>query len=118
LKNIILCLLLLSALVSAKSIIETLDAPDTNISGLAWNDGKLWAVDEVTDYVYCMDAATGTVESSFYVAHSSAYFPTGLAYSANYDLVLVGLWNNATTGYVYKYTPAGTFSGSVDMCGG
>lgn len=117
-KKLILCLLLLSALVSAKSIVLTLDAPDTNISGLAWGDGRLWAVDEMTDYVYSVDPGTGAVESSFYVAHASSYFPTGLAYSEDHTLVLVGLWNNGTTGYVYKYTPTGTFSGSVDMCGG
>ena len=117
-KKLLIVLLVLSALVSAKSIVLTLDAPDTNISGLAWGDGKLWAVDEVTDYVYSVNPATGNVESSFYVSHSSAYFPTGLAYSETHNLVLVGLWNNSTTGYVYKYTPTGTFSGSVDMCGG
>jgi len=106
------------SVVLGKSVVLTLDAPDTNISGLAWGDGKLWAVDETTDYVYSIDPVSGDVESSFYLDHPSVYFPTGLAYSETHSLVLVGLWNNSTTGYVYKYTPDGTFSGSVDMCGG
>lgn len=106
------------SVVLGKSVVLTLDAPDTNISGLAWGDGKLWAVDEETDYVYSVDPATGNVESSFYVAHPASYFPTGLAYSEMHSLVMVGLWNNGTTGYVYKYAPDGSFSGSVDMCGG
>lgn len=100
------------------SIVQTIDAPDTNITGLAWGDGKLWAVDETTDYVYSVNPATGAVESTFFVDHAASIFPTGLAYSESQTMVLVGLWDNATTGYVYKYTPTGTFSGSVDMCGG
>lgn len=117
-KIVILCLFLVLSAVTANSVVLTLDAPDTNISGLAWGDGKLWAVDEVTDYVYSINPASGAVLSSFYVAHPSSYFPTGLAYSEYSEFVCVGLWNNSTTGYVYKYTPEGVYSGSVSMCGG
>ena len=116
--KVILILLALMSMAYGHSIVQTFDAPDTNITGLAWGDGKLWAVDEVTDYVYSVNPATGAVESSFYVDHPVVYFPTGLAYSESQSMVLVGLWNNSTTGYVYKYTPAGAFLGSVDMCGG
>ena len=35
-KRALIVVMLLAALVSAKSIVLTLDAPDTNISGLAW----------------------------------------------------------------------------------
>ena len=117
-RKVILCLFFVLSVVTANSIVLTLDAPDTNISGLAWGDGKLWAVDEVTDYVYSIEPTSGSVLSSFYVEHPSTIFPTGLAYSEFSNLVCVGLWNNATTGYVYKYTPSGTYVGSVDMCGG
>ncbi len=118
-KIVILSLFLVLSAATANSVVLTLDAPDTNISGLAWGgDGQLWAVDEVTDYVYSIDPASGAVLSSFYVAHPSSYFPTGLAYSEYSDLLCVGLWNNSTTGYVYKYTTSGSYEGSVDMCGG
>jgi len=117
-RKAILALFFVMALVMGKSIVLTLDAPDTGISGLAWGDGKLWAVDETTDYVHSINPETGEILSTFYVAHSSAYFPTGLAYSETQNMVLVGLWNNGTTGYVYKYSPDGTFLGQVDMCGG
>ncbi len=116
-KAIIIALMVIAA-AAGKSVVLTLDAPDTNISGLAWGDGKLWAVDEETDFVYTLNPDNGDVLDSFYVTHSSAYQPTGLAYSETHDLVCVGLWNSYTTGYVYKYTPAGSFQGSVDMCGG
>lgn len=111
-------LFFIMAIVTGKSVVLTFDSPDTNISGLAWGNDILWAVDEATDYVYSIDPVSGNVLNSFHVAHPSAYFPTGLAFSADYDLVYVGLWNNATTGYVYKYTPEGEFEGSVEMCGG
>ena len=117
-RKVILCLFFVLSVVTANSIVLTLDAPDTNISGLAWGDGKLWAVDEVTDYVYSIEPTSGSVLSSFYVEHPSTIFPTGLAYSEFSDLVCVGLWDNSTTGYVYKYSPSGTFDGSVSMCGG
>jgi len=117
-RKAIFALFFVMALVMGKSIVLTLDAPDTGISGLAWGDGKLWAVDETTDYVHSINPETGEILSTFYVAHSSTYFPTGLAYSETHNMVLVGLWNNGTTGYVYKYSPDGTYLGQVDMCGG
>ena len=117
-KVVISCLFLVLSAGTAKSIVLTLDAPDADISGLAWGDGKLWAVDEVTDSVYSIDPASGAVLSSFYVSHSGTYFLTGLAFSEYSDLVCVGLWNNSTTGYIYKYTPSGSFAGAVSMCGG
>lgn len=117
-KRVIISLLLISSIVFAKSIVLTLDAPAGDISGLAWGNDMLWAVDQETDTVYSIDPTSGIVENSFYVSHSSVYFPTGLAFSENYNYVCVGLWNGYTTGYVYKYTTTGIFSGSVSMCGG
>ena len=113
-----LVLFAVAALVAAKSIVLTLDAPDTGISGLAWGDDKLWAVDETTDNVYSLDPNSGAVLSTFYLDHPATIFPTGLAYSEAQNMVLVGFWNNGTTGYVYKYSPTGSYLGMVDMCGG
>lgn len=117
-KLLLICLLIIFSLVAAKSIVLTLDAPDTNISGLAWGDGKLWAVDQTTDYVYSIDPSCGTVLSSFYSSHPSSIYPTGLAYSTQHNMVCIGFWDSGTNGYVYKYDPDGTYVGSVDMCGG
>ena len=113
-----LCLLLIiAAAASAKAIVSTIDAPDTNISGLAWGNGSLWAQDAVTDYVYELDPATGDVISSFYFEHLTTIVPTGLAYSEIHNLVLCGGWY-ISNGYVYKYTPEGSYQGMIDLCGG
>lgn len=116
-KKILFVLLVVVSLASAKAIISTFDSPDTNISGLAWGDGALWAMDAVTDSVFKLDPETGEILDSFYFSHTITTVPTGLAYSEAHDLVLCGGWYN-TNGYVYKYTPTGSYQGMVDLCGG
>jgi outer membrane protein assembly factor BamB len=116
-RKVVLLFLIFAAAASAKGIVSTIDAPDTNISGLAWGNGSLWAVDAVTDYVYELDPATGTVISSFYFNHTTTIVPTGLAYSEGQNMLYCGGWYG-TTGYVFKYNPDGTYQGMVDMCGG
>jgi len=114
----IVVLFFMMTLVMGSNVVSTLNTPDAGISGLAWGDGKLWAVGEVTNTVYSLDPVTGDVLSSFLVEPPLGQFPTGLAYSETHNMVLVGMWNNGTTGYIYKYTPDGTYLGQVDMCGG
>ncbi len=116
-KNILFVLLIIASLASAKAIVSTIDSPDTNISGLAWGNGSLWAQDAVTDMVFELDPETGEVLSSFYFDHIINVVPTGLAYSEQHNLVLCGGWYT-TNGYVYKYTPTGTYQGMIDLCGG
>lgn len=116
-RKILLLLFVAAAAASAKGIISTVDAPDTNITGLAWGNGSLWAIDAVTDYVYEINPETGDVISSFYFDHVTTIVPTGLAYSESQNTVYCGGWYG-TTGYVFKYTPTGTYQGMVDMCGG
>ena len=116
-RKILFLLLIIATAASAKAIITTLDAPDTNISGLAWGNGSLWAMDALTDYVYEINPETGDVISSFYFDHVTTIVPTGLAYSETSDMVLCGGWYG-TTGYVFKYSPTGDYLGMVDMCGG
>ena len=115
-RKVLLLLLAVAAVVSAKEIISTIDAPDTNITGLAWGNGSLWAMDAVTDYVYELNPETGEVISSFYFDHLTTVVPTGLGYSEDLNMVYCGGWYG-TSGYVYKYTPTGTYQGMVDMCG-
>ena len=116
-RKVMLLLLIVAAAASAKAIVATIDAPDTNISGLAWGDGTLWAMDAVTDMVFELDPSTGTVQNSFYFTHPSTVVPTGLAYSPSLEMVYCGGWYN-TNGYIYKYTESGEYQGMVDMCGG
>ena len=69
-----------------------LEAPGTGITGLAWGDGLLWSLDDDTDRVYAIDTHTGEIQLSFPVSHERSLNLTGLAYSAEHRMILVGLW--------------------------
>lgn len=101
-KKVLLLLLAPLSAVWAQTVVLTLDAPDTNISGLAFGAGSMWAVDGTTRYVYRLDTSTGDVLDSWYV-HASGANPTGLGFGNNQ--VYVGLTNSA----IFYYNTAGTF---------
>lgn len=100
-----LSLLVIAALSAAQTVILTLDAPDTNISGLAIGGGALWACDCVTNQVYKLDASTGSVLLNWYVDASGAH-PTGMCFANNQVYVAL------TSGYVNYYNTGGTELGS------
>ncbi|NLP04685.1 hypothetical protein GX411_01865 [Candidatus Fermentibacteria bacterium] len=103
-KKIVPCLFLFAAVSLGQSVILTLDAPDTNISGLALGGGALWACDNVTNRVYKLDASTGSVLLDWYVDASGAH-PTGMTFADN--KVYVAL----TSGYVNYYDASGSYLG-------
>jgi len=108
-------LLFLPILAFGANIVETFDAPDTGITGLAYGDGSLWAVDGTTQYVYELDPSDGAVISSFYITDQTATYnpaPGGLAY-ANGSL-LVAMYSGSTYGKFYEYTPAGSLENTFD----
>lgn len=100
------------------SIDRILTAPGNEVTGLAWSSGYLWAVDQSENSVHRLNPQTGDLMDSFVMTYSGSTATTGLAVSEEHGLVMVGLWNGGTTGYVYKYTLTGGYVGSVDMCGG
>jgi hypothetical protein len=97
---------------------RTLEAPAEGITGLAWGDGMLWGVDGPTGMVYSMDPITGAVADSFRVSLNGGCSATGLAYSPEHDLLLVGLWDGGTNGWVGVYSPEGENLNNISMCGG
>ncbi len=101
---LLLLLLLPLATVSAQTVVLTLDAPDTNISGLAYGGGSLWAVDGTTNYLYKLNPSTGAVQGSWYVAPSSSEHPTGLGFGNNQ------LYIAHTNSYIKIYTTSGVYS--------
>jgi hypothetical protein len=115
-KRALALLVMLSIMVSAKSIVATFDAPSGDIAGLGWESGSLWAVDAMLKTVYEIDPSSGDVISSFQAAVATGFEATGLAVENGY--VYVGSWNNSTSGYVYKYDCSGSYLGAVSMCGG
>lgn len=116
-KRVLLLLLIVTGIAFAQSIVLTLDAPDTNISGLAWGNDNLWALDATTRFVHQFSPTTGDIISTFYFDYTEAMNPTGLAYSEALDRVLPAGWLGSN-GYVYQYNPDGTFITKTTMCGG
>jgi hypothetical protein len=102
----IVLLTVLISLAAAQTVVQTLDAPDTNISGLTIGGGSLWACDNVTNMVYKLDAATGAVQLSWYVATTGGTaHPAGMGFGNNQVYVAL------TTGYVNYYNTSGAYLG-------
>jgi hypothetical protein len=96
------------------SINRTLDAPDGDISGLAWGEGRLWCLDESSSWVYGLNPVTGDVEVSFDFVGYSTYAPAGLTY---YDGKLFGSFiNGSSSSRVYWYSTSGSYGGYDVFC--
>ena len=99
-------------------VLETIESPGVNITGLAWGEGDLWAVDAVSDSIFRINTTTGEIIDSFKCGSPSSFRATGLAFSEEHNRILLGLWNHSNNGYIYSYSPGGDYLGSVSMCGG
>lgn len=100
----------------AATVVETFDAPDTGITGLAYGDGVLWAVDGTTQYVYGIDPSNGSVTTSFYVTdQTSMYNPVagGLAYGNS--TIYLAMHSGTSYGKMYKFNTSGTYLGEFDV---
>ena len=107
-------LLLLCTTIFGAEVVRTLDAPDTNISGLAYGDGKLWCLDSGSSYCYGLNPVTGNVETSFDFSGYSTYTPAGLTYNGTH---LFGSFiNGGSSPYIYWYTTSGTYTGNDCIC--
>jgi len=109
-------LALVPAVCLAASVVQTFDAPDTGITGLAWGDGVLWAVDGTTQYIYGIDPSNGSVTSSFYVTdQTSSYNPAagGLAYGDG--IIYLAMYSGSSYGKMYKYDVGGLYLGEFDV---
>lgn len=114
-RGVVLCILVLPFTVLAATVLNSFDAPDTGISGLAWGNGYLWAVDGTTQYVYQLDPADGDVVSSFYITDQTpSYNPvtTGLAWGAS--VLYAPMTYASSYGVVYKYNESGVLQGTFD----
>ncbi|HRY61144.1 MAG TPA: hypothetical protein P5266_03025 [Candidatus Fermentibacter sp.] len=108
-KRVLLAVLLSLSVASAQTVLGTIDAPDTNISGLAYGGGSLWAVDGVTNYLHSVDPATGSVLGSWYVTPVAGETPTGCAFGNG--TVYVGMTND----YVNMYNTSGEYQGQFTV---
>ncbi|NOQ23062.1 MAG: hypothetical protein GQ565_10510 [Candidatus Aegiribacteria sp.] len=99
-------------------VLDTLESPGENITGLAWGDGDLWAVDAESDMIFRINTITGEIIDSFKYSAPSSFSATGLAFSEEHNRILLGLWNHSNNGYIYSYSTRGEYIGSISMCGG
>ncbi|MEN8208084.1 MAG: hypothetical protein ABFR50_02425 [Candidatus Fermentibacteria bacterium] len=100
------------------AVLETVESPGGEITGLAWGDGDLWAVDAQKDSIFRINTVTGEVIDSFKCGTPASFSATGLAFSKEYNQIYLGLWNHSNNGYIYNYSPEGEYIGSAGMCGG
>lgn len=91
---------------SAGSVAGSIPAPDGDIYGLAYGAGSLWAVDEVSNFIYRIDPATGDVQSSWHIEPVYGSTLTGCGFGGNTVYVSMDeIW-------VFEYTPEGIYSGN------
>ena len=92
------------------SVVLTIDAPDTGISGLAFGSGSLWAVDGTTSFVYELDPSNGSVQSSFSFPYG---VPSGMAISGT-TLHILRADAGTYYGYVYRFSTTGAYQSVYD----
>ncbi len=115
-KRIVPVILIFPALAFSATVVNSFDAPDTGISGLAWDGSNLWAVDGTTQYAYQLDSSNGTVLSSFYITDQTPTYdpvPGGLVYHGS--TLYVAMHYSTNYGRVYKYDNSGTYLGDFDV---
>lgn len=100
--------------VNAYEVVQTLDAPDSNISGLGYGNGSLWAVDDTSEYVYALNPATGAVSISWYIDNESRV-PSGCTFTAGKVYIACGVPPDRLNSKGYIYNPRGTYYGYFGM---
>ena len=114
-KLVLTCLCTCVLLAGADEVAGSFAAPSSDVTGLAWGNGYLWAVDATSRMVYQLDPAGGEVVSSFPVSVAANHEITGLAFYGN-SLYIGEDWPGSTSsGYIYRYSTTGSFQGSVDV---
>ena len=115
-KQILSVILIFPALALCATVVNSFDAPDTGISGLAWDGTNLWAVDGTTQYVYELDPSNGDVLSSFYIMDQISWcnpVPGGFTYLENTLYVI--MYDGSTYGHAYMYETGGAYLGHFDV---
>lgn len=108
--RLIALIVLVPAVALGATVVKTIDAPDTDISGLAYGSGSLWAADGNSSWIYELDPEDGTVLSSFRFTQGT---PSGLAIWGS-TLHILNAESGTYHGYVYKYSTSGSYQGNYD----
>jgi len=113
---ILLLFMILVSPVFADPVIDlTLSAPDSNITGLGYGQGYLWALDRNSKTVYKLNPSNGAVVDSWVCTQVGSRTPTGLTQCNDYVYVAAAMLPNFTNPYCYRYSTSGTFVSSFDL---
>jgi glutamine cyclotransferase len=109
--------LALTVAASAATIEATFDSPASTITGLAYGQGHLWALDWTTKTVFEMDPATGSVLNSMVISYlPPAYECFGLAISNDTLYVSWLKYGGPDSYYVRHDASTGASLGVVTLC--
>ena len=114
-KVVLACLCTCVLLAGADEVAGSFAMPSDDITGLAWGNGYLWAVDTETRILYQINPTSGDVINSFTVAVAANHDITGLAFYNNTLYVGEDYPGSTNSGYIYRYSTTGAFQGSVDV---
>lgn len=109
--------LALTMAASAATIEATFDSPASTITGLAYGQGHLWALDWTTKTVFEMDPATGSVLNSMVINYmASAYECFGLGISNDTLYVSWLKYGGPDSYFVMHDAGTGALIGAVSLC--
>lgn len=102
---------------SAATIEATFDSPASAITGLAYGEGHLWALDWATSTVFMMDPATGAVQSTVAISYiPPAYECFGLAITGDTLYVSWLKYGGPDSYFVRHDAYTGANLGVVSLC--
>jgi hypothetical protein len=114
-KLVIACLCTCVLLAGADEVANSFPAPSSDITGLAWGNNYLWAVDTSNRTVYQLNPGNGSVVNSFTVTVAANHVITGLAFYSNSVYIGADWPGSVNSGYVYRYSTTGSYQGVVDV---
>jgi len=101
----LLAIFLCLSIASAQVLLGSIEAPGDNISGLAYGNGSLWAIDCVSNCMYVVDPVTGDIRFSWQVEPASGLSLTGCGFGNNTVYVSMDY------SWVFMYSVTGMYLG-------
>lgn len=109
-------LVLCAAAAWSATIEEVFESPAGSITGLAFGEGYLWALDHDTKTVFRLDPESGAVAASMPVSYIGAYECFGLAMSNDTLYVSWLKYGGPDSYYVRHDAWTGATLGVVSLC--
>lgn len=108
--------LLVTAAASAGSIVDSFVAPAASISGLAYGENMLWALDTDTQTLFAIDPSSGSVVTSLDISYITGYECYGLAISDDTLFVAWLKYGGPDSYYMMHDASTGALIDIIDLC--